>query len=224
MTSWPIWRVLVWVEPWLLAVGIVHSQRPIHDAFVIPLLIAVVPAGGIIAVWALARAATDVKPRGDERAWWIELLIAGVAAMAAGGWAIAWTLQARADLQRIDAMLGQSTIIIDVSLTWLSVGACIAALTLDGVLATAHERLRQTMVWLRRTHLVVTVLHLGVLIGAAWLLTQVPGSGTVQNAAYFDQARGALHAYEYARATIFPVQAFFAAMAVAVVTADSYAP
>jgi hypothetical protein len=223
VTAWPIWRVLVWIEPWLLTVGIVHAQRPIHHAFIIPLLIAVVPASVIIAIWALARAATDVKPHGDERAWLIEMLIAGVAAMAAAGWAIAWALQARADLQQIDSMLGQSTIIIDLSLTWLSVGACVAALTLDGVLATAHEKLRQTMVWLRRTHVAVTVLHVGALIGSAWLLTQVPDSGTVENAAYFDRARGALHVYEYARATIFPVQAFFAAMAVAVVTADNYA-
>jgi hypothetical protein len=32
-----------------------------------------------------------------------------------------------------------------------------------------------------------------------------------------------LHVYEYCRATVFPVQAFFAAMAVALVAADQYA-
>ena len=223
MTKWPIWRLLVSTEIWLLAVAAFHIYRPIHQEFLVPLLIGIIPAAVIVAMWGLSRGATQLKPSGDERATWIELLVAAIAAMAAAGWVLRWTLQAREDLQRIDAALGHATVIIDVSLTWLSIGACFAALTLDGLLAAAHERLRVAMHWLRRTHVVVTIVHVGALFGSAWIFTQVPDTGTTENVAFFERARIALHVYEYCRATVFPVQVFFAAMTVALVTADNFA-
>jgi hypothetical protein len=221
MTRWPIWRLLVWIEVWLLATAGYHAYRPVHEAFVVPLLIAVVPAGVIVAIWGLSRGATEQRPTGDERASWVELLIAAVSVAAAAVWVAKWTFEAHADLKRIDAILGQATIIIDVSLTWLSAGACLAALTLDGLLATAHEELRATMHWLRRTHVIVTIVHVAVLFASAWLVTRVPDPGTADNAAYFERARIALHVYEYCKATVFPVQALFAALAVGVVALDS---
>lgn len=221
MTRWPIWRLLIWLEVWVFTVAGVHAYRPIHEAFFVPLLIAFIPAAVVVAMWGLARGATEQRPSGRERAAWIELLVAATAAIVSAGWVVKWTLGAREDLQRIDAMLGEATIIIDVSLTWLSVAACLAALTLDGLLATAHKQLREAMRWLRRTHLVVTVLQVTALFASAWLFTQLPDAGTADNAAFFGRARAALHVYEYSQATVFPVQAFFAAMAVAVVAADS---
>ena len=221
MTRWPIWRLLIWIELWLLAVAGYHAYRPLHDAFLVPLLIAIIPGAVVVGMWALSRGATDARPTGNERALWVELLIASVAAIAAAGWVVKWTLETYEDLQRIDAMLGQSTIIVDVSLTWLSIGACLAALALDGALATAHEQLRDAMNWLRRLHLIVTIVQVAALFGSGWLFTQLPDTGTADNAAFFERARITLHVYEYSRATVFPVQAFFAAMAVAVVAADS---
>jgi hypothetical protein len=223
MTRWPIWRLLVWLELWLLAVVVFHAARPIHDAFLVPLLIAIVPAGAIVAMWGLSRGATADRPTGRERASWIELLIAATAAIAAAGWVVDWTLRARDDLRRIDAMLGEATIVVDVSLTWVSVAACIAALTLDGLLAASHQRLREALNWLRRTHLIVTIAHVAALFGSAWTVTQAPESGTADNAAFFERARLALHVYEYCKATVFPVQAWFAAMAIALTTADNFA-
>ena len=221
MTRWPIWRLLIAIELWLLTVAAYHAYRPIHDEFLIPLLIAVIPGGVLVGMWALSRGATALRPSGDERAAWVELLVAAVTVIASAGWVVKWTLEAYADLQRIDAVLGQATIIIDVSLTWLSIGACLAALALDGVLATAHEQLREAMNWLRRAHLIVTIVQVTALFGSAWLFTQLPDTGTADNASFFERARVALHVYEYSKATVFPVQAFFAAMAVAVVAADS---
>jgi hypothetical protein len=221
MTRWPIWRLLVWIELWLLAVAAYHAYRPLHEAFLVPLLIAIIPGAVVVGMWALSRGATDARPTGNERALWVELLIASVAAIAAAGWVVKWTLETYEDLQRIDAMLGQSTIIVDVSLTWLSIGACLAALALDGALATVHEQLRDAMNWLRRLHLIVTIVQVAALFGSGWLFTQLPDTGTADNAAFFERARITLHVYEYSRATVFPVQAFFAAMAVAVVAADS---
>jgi hypothetical protein len=221
VTRWPIWRLLIWLESWLLAVAIFHRYRPIHDEFVVPLLIAVLPAAVLVAMWALARAATEQRTAQGARATWVELLIACVTVVAAATWAIRWAAQAREDLRQIDAVLGQATIIVDVSLTWLSIGACFAALTLDGLLAVAGQRLRDAMHWLRRTHLFVTVVHIGALFGSAWLFTRVPDLGTADNAAFFERARIALHVYEYAKATVFPVQAVFASLAVAVTAADS---
>lgn len=222
MTRWPIWRLVVWLEVWLIAVAGLHAARPIHDEFLVPLLIAIVPAGVIVAMWGLSRGATADRPTGRERASWLELLIAATAAIGAAGWVIEWTLQARDDLRRIDAMLGEATIIVDVSLTWVSLAACIAALTLDGLLAASHARLREALHWLRRTHLMITVVHVAGLFGSAWAITQVPDPGTADNAAFFERARLALHAYEYCKATVFPVQAWFAAMTVALTTADNY--
>jgi hypothetical protein len=172
-------------------------------------------------MWALARGATALRPAGDERANPVELLIAALTVIAASFWVIRWTLEARADLQRIDAVLGQGTVIVDVSLTWLSLGACFAALTLDGVLATAHEQLREAMHSLRRTHVLVTVIHVAALFGSAWLVTRVPDTGTADNAAFFERARAALHVYEYCRATVFPVQSLFASLAIGIVALDS---
>jgi hypothetical protein len=219
VTRWPFWRLLVWIEVWLLAVAAFHAYRPIHDAFVVPLLIAIVPAGVVIAMWGLSRGATGQKPTGRERASWTELAVAMTAVVAGLGWVVNWTLQARADLERLDAMLGQATIIIDVSLTGLSLGACFAALTLDSLLATAHDHLRGAMRWLRRTHVIVTAVHVAALLGSAWLFIQVPDTGTAENIGYFARARIALHVYEYSKATIFPVQASFAALAIAMVAA-----
>jgi hypothetical protein len=203
-------------------VAAVHIYRPIHDAFVVPLLIAILPPVVTVAMWALSRSATAQKPTGRERATAIELLIAAGSAIAAAAWVVKWTLEAREDLQRIDAMLGQATIIIDVSLTWLSLGACLAALTLDGLLAAVHAPLREAMRWFRRTHVTVTAVQISLLFASAWVFTNGPATGTTANAEFFDRARLALHVYEYSRATIFPVQAFFAAMVVAVLTADHY--
>ena len=222
MTRWPLWRLIVWLEVWLIVVAGVHVARPIHDEFLVPLLLAIVPAVVIVAMWGLSRGATADRPTGVERASSIEVLIAAIAAIAAAGWVIKWTLQARDDLRRIDAMLGDATIIVDVSLTWVSLAACIAALTLDGLLAVSHARLREALHWLRRSHLIVTIVHVAALFGSAWAVTQVPEPGTVDNAAFFERARLALHAYEYCKATVFPVQAWFAAMAVALTTADNY--
>jgi hypothetical protein len=74
---------------------------------------------------------------------------------------------------------------------------------------------------LRRIHVLVTVLHLAALFGSAWMFTRVPDPGAAADAADFGRARFALHVYEYCRATVFPVQAFFASLAVALVAADS---
>jgi hypothetical protein len=223
VTKLPIWRLLIWVEVWLLAVATYHASRPIHERFVVPLLIAIVPAVVVVAMWAMSRGATPQRPTGRERASWLELLIAASAAIAAAAWMMKWSLQAHEDVKRIHAILGQTTIIIDVSLTWLSVGVCLVALTLDGFLAAAHERLRQALHMLRRAHVVVTAVHLAALFGSAWVFTQVPDTGTADNAAFLERARWALTVYEYSRATVFPVQAFFAAMAVGIVGADNYA-
>jgi hypothetical protein len=68
---------------------------------------------------------------------------------------------------------------------------------------------------------VVTVVHVVALFGSALMLTQWPEASSVDQTQQFFRARAALHVYEFAKATVFPVQAFFAAMAVAVVTLDS---
>jgi hypothetical protein len=222
VTAWPIWRLLVWLELWLLTVAAFHAWRPIHPDFVVPLLIGVVPAAVMVAIWGVSRGATEQRPSGHERATWIELLVAASAAIAAAGWVLEWALQAHADVQRIDAMLGEAIVIVDVSLTGLSLVACFAALTLDGLLAAAEARLRDAMRWLRRTHVVVTIVMIAALFGAAWLVTQAPDTGTAANIAYFERARVALHVYEYCKATVFPVQTLFAAMAVALTTAAHY--
>ena len=211
------------MELWLLAVAAVHRARPIHDAFVVPLLIAVVPGAALAAMWALSRGATSDRPSGRERAHSVELLVCAIAAIAAAGWVVLWAREALEDARRLDAALGNATIIVDVSLTGFSLAACLAALALDTFLAAAHEQLRAAMRWLRRTHIVVTVLHVGALFASAWVFTQMPDPGTADNAAYFTRARVALHVYEFCQATVFPVQAFFAAMSVALLTADNYA-
>jgi hypothetical protein len=222
LARWPIWRLLIAIEPWLLTVAVVHRYRPIHEQFLIPLLVAVIPAGVVVAMWALSRRATDRKPAGNERASLIELLIAATAAIAAAGWIVTWAIEAHADLTRIDAMFGRATVIVDVSLTWLSIAACFAALTLDGLISTAHQQLREVMKWLRRTHVTVTVVQVVALVGVAWLFTRLPDTGTAENIALTDRARVALYVYEYCRATVFPAQAFFAAMALAIAAADAY--
>lgn len=221
MTRWPLWRLLVWIEVWLLAVAAVHRYRSIHDAFVVPLLIAFVPAAAMVALRALARAAVGHATDEDQRAHAVEILIAAVGIFATVWWFTEWAFQARDDLRRFDEMFGQATIIIDVSLTGLSAAACLAALALDGILATAHEQLRQAMVWLRRTHVVVTGLYVVALFGSAWLFTHWPDTPGTESSELFDRARAALYVYEFTKATVFPLQAFFAAMAVAVVAMDS---
>jgi hypothetical protein len=220
MSRWPLWRLLVWVEAWLLSVTAFHLVRPVHEAFVVPLLIAIIPGTALVIIRSFARAATDHKALDQRPARLVELAIGGLAVAVAGWWTVQWALQARDDLRRVDAILGQATIVVDVSLTGLSMVACFAALTLDWFLATAHQPLRETMHWLRRTHIAVTVAHVCVLIGSAWAVTNWPGM-TDDSAAFFQRARIALHVYEYARATIFPVQAVFAALAVLVVALDS---
>lgn len=224
MTRWPIWRLLIWLEVWLLTIAGIQHYRPIHPEFVVPLLLAVLPAGGMVGYWALSRGATEMRPRGDERASWVELLIAATATIAAAGWIISWTRQAYAELQRLDALLGQATVIIDLSLNWLSLGACAAALTLDGALAAVHKGVRELLIWTRRSHVAITSLQVVALFGAVYVLTQMPATGTAENAGFFDRARLALHIYEYAKATIFPVQALFAALSIAIVAADTRAP
>jgi hypothetical protein len=220
MSSWPLWRLLVWIEGWLLAVAALHLSRPIHEAFVVPLLIAVVPGAALVVMRSLARAATDQPPIDQRPAGVLELAIGVLGVGVATWWAAQWAFEARDDLRRIDAMLGQATIIVDVSLTGLSMVACVAALTLDWFLATAHQPLRETMHWLRRTHIAVTVVHVLALMGSAWAFTNGPGMSDDSLAA-FQRARSALHVYEYLKATIFPVQAVFAALAVMVVALDS---
>jgi hypothetical protein len=223
VTKLPIWRLLIWVEVWLLAVATYHASQPIHPDFVVPLLIAVVPAVVVIAMWAVSRGATPHRPTGRERASWMELLIAASAAIAAGAWVISWSLQVYEDVKRLNTIIGRATVIIDLSLTWVAVGVCMVAVTLDGLLAATHERLRHALAWLRRAHVAVTAIQLVALFGSAWVFTQVPDTGTAANPAFLKRARAALTIYEYSRATVFPVQAFFAAIAVGVVAADNYA-
>ena len=220
MARWPLWRLLIATEAWLLAVAAYHRWRPIHDDFIVPLMIAVVPGLVLVAMWALAKAATEQSASGEEQATIIELLVASISVVASASWTVQWAMEAYADLRRINEMLGAATIIIDISLTGLSAAACFAALALDWLLATAHEQLRATMTWLRRTHLVATLVLIAALFGSAWLFMQLPDTAT-PDATTFERARLALHVYEYAKATVFPLQAFFAAMAVAVVAADS---
>ncbi len=220
MSSWPLWRLLVWIEAWLLAVTAIHQYWPFHDAFVVPLLIAVIPGAALVIIRSFARAATDQTTTDQHPARVVELAIGALAVGASAWWTALWTLEARDELRRVDAVLGQAAIIVDVSLTGLSMVACFAALTLDWFLATAHQPFRETMHWLRRTHIAVTVAHVMALIGSAWAFTSWPEM-SADNSALFQRARIALHVYEYAKATLFPVQAVFAALAVLVVALDS---
>jgi hypothetical protein len=220
VTRWPLWRLLIVIEAWLLLVAVIHRYRAIHEDFIVPLLMAFVPGVVIVAIWGLARAAVGDAPA-DHRASWWEIAIAIVAMAAAIGWSVEWAIQAREDLRRIDEAFGRATIIIDVSLTGLSAAACLAALAIDWILSTAHEQLRNTMTWLRRAHLGVTAVYALALFGSAWLFTQWPDTPAGEGGAMFQRARLALYVYEFAKATVFPVQAFFAAAAVAVVALDS---
>ena len=77
------------------------------------------------------------------------------------------------------------------------------------------------MTWLRRTHVLVTLLHIGALFGSAWLLVALARSRPGISPRLFQQARAALHVYEFSRVTVLPVQACFAAVAVAVAALDS---
>jgi hypothetical protein len=220
MTRWPLWRLLVWVEAWLMLVAAFHRSRPIHEDFVVPLLFGVVPGIVIVAFWGLARAAAGHSPAPNQRASWLEVALTVVASLGTVFWVGEWTGEVRADVRRLEEMVGQATIIIDISLTGLSAAACIAALALDWVLSTAHEQLRATMTWLRRTHLLVTGVYVVALFGSAWVFTHWPDpSGP--DAALLDRARFALDVYQFAKGTAFPVQALFAALALWVVTVDS---
>lgn len=221
VTRWPVWRLLVWIEAWLLAVMAVHRARSIHEAFVVPLLLGIVPAIALVALWGLARAAVGQGTAPAQRANWLEASLAVTSVAAAAVWIADWALQALDDLRRFDAIAGQATVIVDVSLTGLSAAACLAALTLDWILATAHAQFQRMMTRLRRMHVATTAIYIIVLFGSAWLLTQWPDMPGADAHASFEQARTVLYAYEFAKATVFPVQAFFAAMAVAVVTLDS---
>jgi len=223
-----LWRLLVWIESWLLAVAAFHGYRPIHAAFWIPLVIAAGPGAIIVAMWALAKGATGERAAPAVRAQSWEVAIAAASVIAAGAWTVRWTVQARDDLHAIDEMIGQATIIVDVSVTWLSALACFAALALDWLLSAAKGRYGHMMTRLRRLHVVVTIVHVAALFGAAWLFTQWPEAATPGGAppaaVLLERARTALHVYEYARATMFPVQSFFAALAVLVATLNNPAP
>ena len=221
MSRWPLWRVLVSIEAWLLIVAALHRYSPIHNELIVPLLLGIVPGVVLVAMWGLARAATGETASAEQRASWVELSIASVTVVAATGWIAQWALEAWEDLRRIDEVLGEATIIIDVSLTGLSAAACLAALALDWLLATAHEQLRTAMAWLRRTHIVVTAALVLALFGSAWLFVQWPDATSSESPALFHRARAALYVYQFAKATVFPAQAFFAALAVVVVTLDS---
>jgi hypothetical protein len=221
VTRWPLWRVLAWIEAWLVLVAAFHHSRPIHEDVIVPLLFGIVPAIAFVACWGLARAAVGHHADPEQRATWLEVAIATLAEAGAVVWIGQWALEARDNLRRMNEMIGQATIIIDVSLTGLSAAACIAALSLDWILSTAHEPLRAAMAWLRRAHLVVTAAYVLALFGSTWLFMHWPDASGADTDALFSRARIALYVYEYARATVFPVQAFFAAMAVLIVTADS---
>lgn len=220
MSSWPLWRLLIWIEAWLLSVTTLHLYRPIHDAFVVPMLIALVPGAALVFIRSLARAATDQKAIDRRPAHVVELAIALVAVGFTVWWAVQWALDARSELRRVDALLGEAAVIVDLSLTGLSMVACAAALTLDWFLATAHQPFRDTMHWLRRSHIVVTIAHVTALIGAAWVFGSAPEMSE-ESVTLFRRARTALHVFEYAKATIVPLQAFFAALAVFIVALDS---
>lgn len=47
MSSWPLRRLLHWIEAWLwlLTVTVFHFYPPLHEAFVVPLFIVVIPLG-----------------------------------------------------------------------------------------------------------------------------------------------------------------------------------
>jgi hypothetical protein len=221
VSRWPLWRLLVWIEAWLLAIAAMHRYRPLHQEFLAPLLVAVIPACGAVAVWSIARRASR-RPAGlEQRASRLEALIASATVIATAFWIVEWAIEAREDLNQFDAMLGRATVIIDVSLTGLSAAACLAALALDWILSTAHETLRNAMTWLRRTHVLATVIYVVVLFGAAWLFLQWPDTPGHESAEAVRRARTALYVYEFAKATVFPAQAFFAALAVVVVVLDS---
>jgi hypothetical protein len=221
VTRWPLWRLLVWVEAWLLAIGAVHRYHAIHEAFAVPMLIALVPGIAIVALWGLARAAVGQGTAPEQRASWFEVCLAVLAVAGALGWIVEWAVDARQRLVRFDQMVGQATLIVDVSLTGLSAAACLAALALDWILATAHESLRLTMIWVRRTHVVVTAIYVVALFGSAWMMTRWPDTAATDAADVLGRIRATIYIYEFAQATVFPVQAFFAATAVAVVTFDS---
>lgn len=220
MSRWPLWRLLIVIEVWLLAVAAAHRLRPFHDEFLIPLLVAGVPAAALVVLWGLVRAFGG-QPAAASRAGALELLIAAVACLAAFGWGVRWAQEAHQDLGRLDALLGTETLILDVSLTWIAALACFAALTLDWLLSAARGQWRGAMTGLRWLHVTVTVLHVAALFGSAWLLTRWPESAAGDTTVLFQRGRTALHVYEYARATVLPVQALFAAMAVAIAALDS---
>ena len=77
------------------------------------------------------------------------------------------------------------------------------------------------MTGVRRTHAVVTAIYVVALFGSAWLFTHWPDASAAESGTLFQRARVALFVYEFTKATVFPVQAFFAALAVAVVALDS---
>lgn len=219
MRQWPPWRLLVWTEAWLLAAAALHRWRPFHEEFLMAAGIAVAPALVGSAIWALGKARQP--PGAGAGATGVEVWLAIAAIVAAAAWAAQGGLDARDDLRALDALLGSTDIVVDVSLTGVSVLACAAALAIDWVLSRAREGLRNLMVWVRRVHVPVTALHLLVLFGAAWTLARWPSTPDEDVAALFHRARAALHVYEYARATVLPVQSFFAALAVAIAVWDS---
>jgi hypothetical protein len=107
MSSWPLWRLLVWIEAWLLAVTVFHLYRPVHEAFVVPLLIAVIPGAALVIIRSLARAATEHTEIHQQPARVVELAIGVFAVGVAARWTVQWALQAGEDLRRVDAMLGR---------------------------------------------------------------------------------------------------------------------
>lgn len=221
MERWPFWRVLVWVEAWLLLVWGVSLYRG-APSFFQALGAATLPAGLLISIWTyLTRRERRVRPMpaaSGMPAMPVELTIAAVAVAAAAFWIIDWAIEARQDLERFNQTLGQGAIIVDVSIGWVSALACFSALAIDWMLSGAASRFGAAMTRLRRTHVIVTICHVAALFASAWIFLRWPdaaSTGTATDASILLQrARSALTVYEFARATVLPVQAFFAAVAI----------
>lgn len=216
MTSWPLWRVLVIAEGWLLAVAALHRLGSWPTDFAAALLTALGPALAVLLLWLLRPhspgvVATSTVP---ERA------VAVTACLAAAAWTLERSLRAWADVQVMDRQLGDQMLIVNVAVTWQAIVACAAALTIDWLLTRTPGRHGAGLAWLRRVHVTATAVHLATLFGAAWWLTTWATAPGADSREAFAQARVALHAHEFARATVLPVQAFFAAAAVLAVVVE----
>lgn len=224
MISWPLWRVLVIAEGWLLLVATLYRVAGWPAGFVAAALTAVGPALVLLLLW-LLRTRPPHSPRPSAA---LERAVAGTACLAAALWTLEWTLGAGAAVARMDRQLGDRMVIVDVSVTWQAIAACAAALTLDWLLSRTPGPHGPGLTWLRRVHVTVTAAHLAALFGAAWWLSAWPDASGADSLAVFAQARVALHVHAFAGATVLPVQACFAAAAVLAVVferrASSAAP